>query len=127
MTKKEQKAAGFTLIELLISIVLIAVGLVTLMGIMSVAIYADTNIEYRLIALNLANEKMEELKDTAFGSISAGTETGSTIGFDWVDLRAVSVAEPYEPNLLKDITVTVQWTKKGSTQSVAIKTYISNY
>jgi type IV pilus assembly protein PilV len=127
MAGGQQKNKGFTLIELLISIVLITVGLVTLMGIMSFGIYADVNLEYRLTALSLANEKMEELKDTAFGSISAGTETGGAIGFDWVDTRTVSVDEPYGPDLLKDVTVTVQWTKKGSTQSVAVETYVSNY
>ncbi len=126
MARGPQKTKGFTLIELLISIVLISVGLVTLMGIMSFGIYADASLEYRLTALNLANEKVEELKDTAFGSISAGTETGSAIGFDWVDMRTVSIDEPYGPNLLKDVTVTVQWTQKGSTQSVAVETYVSN-
>jgi len=97
------------------------------MQVMSVGICADANLEYRLTALNLANEKIEELKDTAFGSISAGTETGSAIGFDWIDQRAVSIDEPYGADLLKDVTVTVQWTQKGSTQSVAVETYIGNY
>lgn len=122
-----QKSQGFTLIELLIAIVLIVVGLVALMGIMSVGICADANLECRLTALNLAAEKVEQLKDTAFGSISGGTETGSGIGFDWIDQRIVSIAEPYGPNLLKDVTVSVQWRQKGSTQSVAVDTYIANY
>jgi type IV pilus assembly protein PilV len=127
MARGPQETKGFTLIELLIAIVLIAVGLVTLMGIMSVGIYADANLEYRLTALNLVNEKIEELKDIAFGSISAGTETGSSIGFDWIDQRTVSVTEPYGANLLKDVTVTVQWTQKGIAQSVAEETLIANY
>lgn len=127
MFKKPLKPKGFTLIELLIAIVLIVVGLVTLMGTMSVGICADANLEYRLTALNLANEKIEELKDTAFGSISAGTETGSAIGFDWIEQRAVNINEPHGPNLLKEVTVTVQWTQKGSTQSVAVDTFIANY
>ena len=67
---------GFTLLEILIAIVLIVVGLVALMGVMSVGICADAALEYRLTALNLANEKIEELKDTAFGSIGTGDLTG---------------------------------------------------
>ena len=126
MFRGPQIAKGFTLIELLIAIVLIVTGLVTLMGIMSVGIYADANLEYRITALNLANEKIEELKDIAFGSISYGTETGSDIGFDWVDQREVSI-EPYDSNLLKEVTVTVQWTQKGSTQSVSVETLIADY
>ncbi|MBC8377554.1 MAG: type II secretion system protein [Planctomycetes bacterium] len=120
------KKKGFTLIELLIAIVLIVTGLVTLMGIMSVAIGADASLEYRLTALHLANEKIEELKDVAFASIAAGTETGSSMGFDWLGQRVVSINEPYGPNLLKEVMVTVEWTEKGSTQSVAVDTFIAN-
>ena len=126
MSEGRRTIKGFTLIELLIAIVLIVVGLATLMGTMSVGMYADANLEFRLTALNLANERMEELKDTAFSSISAGTETGTAIGFDWVDQRIVSVDEPY-PNQLKDVTVTVQWTQKGNTQSVDVETFIAQY
>ena len=125
MRVRSQKK-GFTLIELLIAVVLIVTGLVTLMGIMSVAIVADASLEYRLTALNLANEKIEELKDVAFGSITAGTETGSSIGFDWLSQRVVSINEPYGPNLLKEVTVTVEWAEKGSTQSIAVNTFIAN-
>jgi len=120
-----RKNNGFTLIELLIAIVLIVTGLVTLMGIMSVAICADASLEYRLTSLNLVNEKTEQLKDIAFGSIVAGTETGSSIGFDWLGQRVVNINEPYGPNLLKEVTVTVEWTDKGSTQSVAVNTLIA--
>ncbi len=116
---------GSTLIELLIAIVLIVVGLVALMGAMSTGICADAALEYRLTALNLANEKIEQLKDTAFGSISAGTETGSAIGFDWVDQRIVMVSEVDTD--LKDVQVEVRWTQKSSTQSVAVETYIADY
>ncbi len=116
---------GFTLIELLVAIVLIVVGLVALMEAMSVGICADAALEYRLTALNLANEKIEQLKDTAFGSISAGTETGSAIGFDWADDRIVTVSEV--DTGLKNVQVEVRWTQKSITQSVAVETYIADY
>jgi type IV pilus assembly protein PilV len=122
-----RQSEGFTLIELLIAIVLITVGLVSLMGIMSVGMYADANLEFMIVALNLANEKIEQIKDVDFGSISADVETGSDIDFDWIDQRVVTVSEPYGPNLLKDVTVTVEWTQKGSTQSVEVETFIAQY
>lgn len=43
---------SFTLIELLIAIILVAGGLMVLIQVMSVAIFADSNVEYNLIALN---------------------------------------------------------------------------
>lgn len=119
--------SGFTLIELLIAIVLIVVGLVSLMGILGFGIYADSDTESSVVALNLANEKIEELKGIAFGSIIDQTETGSSIGFNWIDRRSVSVDEPYGANVLKNVTVTVQWMQKDSLRSVSVDTAIANY
>lgn len=133
------KNQGFTLIELLIAIVFIVVGLVTLMGTMSVGMYADANLEYRLTALNLANEKLEELKNDGYShanldpASSPFTET-SISGFDFVDQRQWTV-DYVDANLstsvsdtgLKDVAVQVQWTQKGGTQTVAVETLIGDY
>ena len=119
---------GFTLIELLIAIILVAGGLMVLMQLMGVAIFADSDLEYSLTALNLANEKLEELKDkdtTDFDDISDGSEPGSAVGFDWVDDRIVTVSEVDTD--LKDVQVEVRWTQKGGQQSIKLQTYIANY
>ena len=128
---------GFTLIELLIAIILIAGGLMVLMDVISIAIFADSDLEYSLIALNLANEKLEELKDDGYShaNLNTGTHTESSIsGFDFVDQRQWTVGY-IDANLdssvsdtgLKDVTVEVQWTQKGGTQSVAVETIIADY
>jgi len=128
---------GFTLIELLIAIILTAGGLMVLMQLMSVAIFADSDLEYSLIALNLANEKLEELKDDGYShaNLNTGTHTESSIsGFDFVDQRQWTVGY-IDANLdssvsdtgLKDVTVEVQWTQKGGTQSVVVETVIADY
>ena len=124
MSGGPQITKGFTLIEILIAIVLIVVGLATLMGTMSVGICADVNLEYRLTALNLANEKLEELKDSSYSSIVSATES-SISGFAFVDDRIVTVSEVDTD--LKDVQVEVRWTQKGSQQSVNVRTYIANY
>ena len=115
---------GFTLIELLIAIVLIVVGLVALMGAMSAGICADAALEYRLTALNLANEKLEELKDSDYSLVTSATES-SISGFSWVDDRIVTVSEV--DTGLKDVQVEVRWTQKSSTQLMAVETYIADY
>jgi len=124
---------GFTLIELLIAIILAASGLMVLMQLMGVAIFADADNEYNLIALHLANEKLEELKDGDYCSVASATES-SISGFDFVDQRQWTV-DYVDANLstsvsdtgLKDVTVQVQWTQKGGTQSVAVETLIGDY
>ncbi len=130
---------GFTLIELLIAIILVAGGLVVLMQLMSVAIFVDSNLEYRLTALNLANEKLEELKDNGYSDpnldpASSPFTEASISGFDFVDQRQW-IVDYVDANLdssvsdtgLKDVTVQVQWTQKGGTQSVAVETLIGDY
>ena len=130
---------GFTLIEVLIAIILAASGLMVLMQLMSVAIFADSNVEYNLIAVNLANEKLEELKDGGYSDLNldpAGSPftEASISGFSFVDQRQWTV-DYVDPNLdtsvsdtgLKDVTVEVQWTQKGGTQSVAVETLIADY
>jgi len=130
---------GFTLIEVLIAIILIVSGLVVLMQVMSVAIFADFTLEYRLTALNLANEKLEELKDDGYShanldpASSPFTEAFIS-GFNFVDQRQWTV-DYVDANLstsvsdtgLKDVTVEVQWTQKGGTQYVAVETLIADY
>jgi len=130
---------GFTLIEMLIAIILVAGGLMVLMQLMSVAIFADSTLEYRLTALNLANEKLEELKDDGYSHAnldpaSSPFTEASISGFDFADQRQWTV-DYVDANLstsvsdtgLKDVTVEVQWTQKGDTQSVAVETLIGDY
>ena len=130
---------GFTLIEVLIAIILIVSGLVALMQVMSVAIFADSTLEYRLTALNLANEKLEELKDDGYSHAnldpaSSPFTEASISGFDFVDQRQWTV-DYVDANLstsvsdtgLKDVTVQVQWTQRGGTQYVAVETLIGDY
>ena len=115
---------GFTLIELLITIILAATGLMALMHMLSIAIFADSDLEYSVTSLNLANEKLEELKDSDYGLVTSATES-SISGFDWVDDRMVTVSEISTD--LKDVQVEVRWTQKGGQQSVNLRTYIANY
>jgi len=95
-----------------------------LMQLMGVAIFADSDLEYSLIALNLANEKLEELKDSDYSLVTSVTES-SIPGFSWVDDRIVTATEISTD--LKDVQVEVQWTQKGGQQSVNLRTYIANY
>jgi prepilin-type N-terminal cleavage/methylation domain-containing protein len=115
---------GFTLIELLIAIILAATGLMVLMQLMGVAIFADSNIEYSLTALNLANEKLEELKDDGYSHAnldpaSSPFTEASISGFDFVDQRLWTV-DYIDANLSTSVSDT-------GTQSVAVETLIADY
>ena len=130
---------GFTLIEVLIAIVLAAGGLMVLMHLMSIAIFADSNVESNLQALNLANEKLEELKNSGYRDPNLDPDDSpfietSVTGFGFVDLRLWTVAY-VDPNLdpsasrtgLKDVAVEVRWTQDAETQSVVVESLIADY
>ena len=112
------------MVELLIAFILAASGLMVLMQLMGVVIFADSDLEYSLIALNLADEKLEELKDSDYSSVTSATES-SIPGFSFVDDRIVTVSEVDTD--LKDVQVEVRWTQKGGQQSIQLRTYIANY
>ena len=116
---------GITLIELVVAFALFSGGSVAVIYMLSACMFADTHLEQSIIAVNLANERMEEIKNTAFASISSGSETGSSIGFSVFDNRVVTVTNTAAD--LKDVKVEVQWTQKGGQQSVAVETYIADY
>ncbi len=130
---------GFTLIEMLIAIVLAATGLMVLMQLMGVAIFADSDLEYSLIALNLANEKLEELKDNDYNNpnldpASSPFTEASISGFGFIDQRQWTVdyvdadlSTSVSDTGIKDVTVEVQWTQQGGTQSVVVETLIGDY
>ncbi len=114
---------GFALIELMIAIILAASGLMVLMHLLSVTIFADSDLDYSLISLNLANEKLEMLKDCDYSSVISATES-SISGFTFVDDRIVTVSEVDTD--LKDVQVEVRWTQNGGQQSIQLRTYIAN-
>ena len=117
--------SGVTLIELVVGFVLLTGGSTILIHMMSIGMLADSGMEQSIIAMNLANERMEEIKNTAFASISSGSETGSSIGFSTFDSRVVTVTNTAAD--LKDVKVEVLWTQKGGQQAMAVETYVADY
>lgn len=115
---------GLTLIELIVALTLFSVGMTAIIYMLNTAMFADSDMEQSLIAMNLANERMEEIRNTAFASISSGTETGSSIGFSQFDNRVTTVTNTASD--LKNVLVEVQWTQKGGQQSVGAQTYIAD-
>lgn len=120
---------GFSLVESIIATVLLVIGIISLMRVCAVGISSEAEIEERAIALSLANEKMEDIKNTTFGSISIGTstETGSDLGFDFITSRVTDVSNYEGESDLKDIKITVSWETKGGTDSVELQTLIANF
>ena len=112
------KAAAFTLLEIILATVLIVIGVVTVVRCMSTGVITDYSVEGKLTALNLARQEMEELKTTAYDSLSSSSDTPS--GFSNYSRTWTITDNTY----YKTVVVSVSWDFKGQTQSVSLTSYI---
>lgn len=122
--------------EVIITTVIISLGFASLLRVFSMAMSADKYVEYRITALQLANEKMEEIKNDSFDSINSVSETAAEVGFGFIDERrtTVSVLDSGDSDgngvddlYLKKVEVEVFWTQKGTQHKVKVETILCNY
>src|SRR3990167_1327300 len=59
---------GFTLLEVMMAVVLMVSGFLSLSWAMSVGLFAGGDNENTLIAINLAQEKMEEIRNKSYAN-----------------------------------------------------------
>lgn len=118
----ERREKGFTLLEVLLTIILIAVGFTALLQAFSIGLFSGAENENELIAMTLAQEKMEDLRNRTYVSIVSEARAAVT-GYPSFE-RQVVVTTPQTGLAL--ITTTVFWASKGSDLSVVLVTYISN-
>ncbi len=113
---------GFTLLEILISIIILTVGVIALAGAFSSGIFASTDVEDVDLALNIAQAKMEEIKNTAFSSLA---DSGPTADPNFPNFNvSVNVAESQNP---MQVDVAVSWNVKGGQTGVTLTTLIADY
>jgi len=124
----KKRLSGFTLLEIMIATVFFAVAFVNLMTAYNTGLFADLYLDRGAIAVNLAQESMEELKRRLYGNITVGTTTEAAVtGFAFFQ-RVTQVTETAGINQpYKTITVTVSWLMKGAMQNYALTTYIARY
>lgn len=114
--------SGFTLIELLIVIVLFSAGAVVLLEIFSIGLFGGVESENTLIATALAQDKMELIRNSPYGSIADETKAPVT-DYPFFQ-REVVVATP-QTNL-KQITVNMYWAERTGEMKISLVTYVSN-
>ena len=113
---------GFTLIEILIALVILAVSIVFIVGLFANALVASVDAENTTIAMNLAQGRMEEIRNLDFDTEIVNEAKAVVSGFAGFQ-REVAVTEPETD--LKQVTVTVYWAYKDDELTVPLVTYIS--
>jgi len=106
-------------------VVLFAASTVAILGAMSQAQTGIADGEQTLTALYLAHRRLEELRNTSYGSLASEAKAAVTTpsGFSRFS-REVTVTTPYTN--LKQVVVTVSWTSPQGETNVSLQTYRSN-
>lgn len=127
--QKNLNSKSFTLLEIILSIALISIGTVAVVRCISLAITANYSIDVSLVALNLAQQKMESFFNTAYSSITVETNSDTPSGYSGYTRSWTVTNNTYNSvSVYKTISVTVTSTaNKGQNQSVTLVSYITNY
>jgi prepilin-type N-terminal cleavage/methylation domain-containing protein len=117
---------GFSLLEMMLAILLFGTGLAFLLQIVSTGLFVGVQNEDTIIAANLAQEKIEELRNTAYASLASTTPAVAVTGFTGFT-REVLVGDltPAQAGL-KKITVKVNWPARNNVMTTTMVTYVSN-
>jgi type IV pilus assembly protein PilV len=115
---------GFTLLEIMIALVVLSVSLVALAGLQISAIRGNTFSKRMTTAVSIANEKMEQLKNSSYANILSESSiqvNQSNMNFT----RQVTVTNNSPLPNTKTVNVTVTWSQGSKSHSVPMTTIIS--
>ncbi len=120
MTSYLSDDQGMTMVEILVAVTVLCVGL------LAVAILfptSSTNIDYggkMSKGMALAQEKVEEFRNTTFDSITGGGDAPTGYTRTWTVSDTGSA-----PFRLRTVTVTVSWIAVGRPDHVVLQTFVA--
>ena len=125
---RDKNPGGFTLVEIMVAIVVLAVGLLSFFALNVAIIKSNVSAKMVSAATNLAQEKIENIKNTDYSLIVDATETN--IGLNSAFTRTTSVQTDVPQSNMKTITVTVSWQemkpfKSQKVHSISLTTSVS--
>jgi len=111
---------GFTLVEVMIAIAILVIGLLGVAGVATTVINGNALGKEITTATTLAQDKMEELKGTAYASLTSNSDTQESI---YTRTWTVTADSPAAGMKTIDVVVTFSW--KGATHNVTLKTIVA--
>ncbi len=125
---KEQQSidpnAGFTLVESMLTLAIMSVGLLALAGLQITALRGNALSRRMTTAVSIAEQKIEQLKDTPFANIQAESPTQVTVS-NLNFTRQVTVTNNSPLDNSMTVSVSVSWKDGATTHTVPMATVIS--
>jgi type IV pilus assembly protein PilV len=114
--------AGFTLVESMLALAIMSVGLLALAGLQITALRGNALSRSMTTAVSIAEQRLEQLKNTPYSDIQAEAATqvtASNLHFT----RQVTVTNGPLPKT-KSVSVLVSWQDQSKTHTLPIATLI---
>ncbi len=115
------RGRGFTLLEVMISTLLLVGCVVSIAWALNLGLLASADLENVNLGLAIAQDKMEEIKNTAFGSVSSSGPTADSNFSAFNTTVTVTGTDP------KQVAVAVAWNAQGGSSSVTLTTQVASY
>ncbi len=120
----QDASCGFTLIDALMAILIISIGLLAMAQLLYGVMGTNESSTRITEATTLAQDKIEELKNTSYASIAAGSTPEANIdaqGNSGGNYTRTTVVDDATLSNMKIIDVAVSWTWKGDPKSTTLK------
>ncbi len=119
------KRESFTLLEMILVLLLITITLFPLIEAFSIAVKTSKSITNTNIAIELAQQKLEQLQSVPYSSLSSTQESqGSISGYPIFSREAIVIEEQTN---LKKVDVNVYWPFGTKMEQFGLSTYFTNY
>lgn len=127
---KSRDERGFSLLELLITAAVMSVIILSIYGFFQSVRDVNRFASNLVIANQVAQKQIEAYRNTPYNTIPTGTQNVSSILTSYPSLRtprsATAVITELQPDGLKQIDLTISYTDKGGTKTVAVSTLVAS-
>src|SRR5262245_13431989 len=88
-TDRSDSPAGFSVVECVIALVVLMVGSLAVVAVMNFSMRSNADARKRYAAFQLAQQWTEDVRNTQFSSLTAGTTTETGVVFDGTLFKVV--------------------------------------
>src|SRR3990172_6459986 len=123
---------GFTLVEIMIAVFILVIALLGLISVTVMVIKGNSFSKTMTAATTLAKDKMEQLKNTGYGSLAGSTDYAkldstaqATQTAESIYTRTWTVTNDSPAAGMKTVEVTVQWNWQNAARNVTLRSIVA--